>query len=228
MIELRPAAPTRDSERSNTPSSTCSSTSRSTRTSSSDSSSSEGTSSASRTPKIFYTPGYNLHDQLTAIPETRFHAAWLMLRHFHLMSYVSMDDARTEKSEGDCLSEAAGFDLVLWDCAVACLALSVKVGHLYFVPSSTDVVMQFHRDFLEPLIPVLSREYLRLAPHEISYENLEVSARLYRICSVLLSRYSDCAKRHSQCNQLSLWRFSSGYHGWLLVKSSFFAGRLGV
>ena len=48
------------------------------------------------------------------------------------MSYVSLDDVRIEKSEGDHLSEEAGFDLVLWDCAVACLALSVKVGHLYF------------------------------------------------------------------------------------------------
>ena len=34
---------------------------------------------------------------------------------------------------------------------------------------------QLHRDFLDPLFPVIVNEYLVVAPHEIKYEELEVS-----------------------------------------------------
>ncbi|KAG0703396.1 hypothetical protein DFH29DRAFT_803550, partial [Suillus ampliporus] len=50
---------------------------------------------------------------------------------------------------------------VTWDIALASLALCVK----------------FHRDFLTPLSPVYADEFLNLARHSISYEDLEVSQR---------------------------------------------------
>ncbi|KAF9484596.1 hypothetical protein BDN70DRAFT_797408 [Pholiota conissans] len=52
-------------------------------------------------------------------------------------------------------------NLLVWDIAVACLAISVK----------------FHRDFLDPLLPVFAREYLALAPHQLCLEDLESAHR---------------------------------------------------
>lgn len=54
--------------------------------------------------------------------------------------------------------EKEGRELVVLDISVACLSLSVK----------------FHRDFLEPLLPVYAHEYLALSPHGMSYDDLEV------------------------------------------------------
>lgn len=34
--------------------------------------------------------------------------------------------------------------------------------------------IKFHRDFLRPLLPVFADEYVNLAPHAISLEDLEV------------------------------------------------------
>ncbi|KAG1728382.1 uncharacterized protein EDB91DRAFT_1313973, partial [Suillus paluster] len=50
---------------------------------------------------------------------------------------------------------------VTWDIALGSLALCVK----------------FHRDFLAPLSPVCADEFLNLAQHSVSYEDLEVSQR---------------------------------------------------
>ncbi|KAG2122730.1 hypothetical protein DEU56DRAFT_719750, partial [Suillus clintonianus] len=50
---------------------------------------------------------------------------------------------------------------VTWDIALGSLALCVK----------------FHRDFLAPLSPVYAYEFLDLARHSVSYEDLEVSQR---------------------------------------------------
>ncbi|KAG1869693.1 hypothetical protein C8R48DRAFT_573130, partial [Suillus tomentosus] len=50
---------------------------------------------------------------------------------------------------------------VIWDTALASLALCVK----------------FHRDFLCPLSPVYAYEFLDLARHSMSYQDLEVSQR---------------------------------------------------
>lgn len=41
--------------------------------------------------------------------------------------------------------------------------------------SGYDTFRQFHRDSLEPLSPVYSREYQDLAPHRLSFSDLEVS-----------------------------------------------------
>ncbi|KAH7910085.1 hypothetical protein BJ138DRAFT_1194245 [Hygrophoropsis aurantiaca] len=54
-----------------------------------------------------------------------------------------------------------GRESVTWDIAIGCLALSVKL----------------HRDFLPPLNPVYASDFLELAPHEITHEDLEVTQR---------------------------------------------------
>ncbi|KAG1769955.1 hypothetical protein EV702DRAFT_1281971 [Suillus placidus] len=54
-----------------------------------------------------------------------------------------------------------GQEAVIWDTALGSLALCVK----------------FHRDFLGPLSPVYAYEFLDLARHSVSYQDLEVSQR---------------------------------------------------
>ena len=80
----------------------------------------------------------DLMDQLKNSPETRFHAAWLFLRFFYLT--MSPDRNRGPRNNARNLSRQSslnsnisastnqeGRDLIIWDIAVACLALSVKV-----------------------------------------------------------------------------------------------------
>lgn len=73
---------------------------------------------------------------------------------------------------GDAMTDR---EAVAWDCAIACLASSVKVRpHSIQVFNRLMRHRQFHRDFLEPLFPVVSSEYLLIAPHVMSHEDLEV------------------------------------------------------
>ncbi len=66
-------------------------------------------------------------------------------------------------------------EAVAWDCAIACLASSVKVRvHADLLFTCLMLHQQFHRDFLEPLFPVVSSEYLLVAPHVMSHQDLEV------------------------------------------------------
>jgi hypothetical protein len=65
---------------------------------------------------------------------------------------------------------------VIWDIAVGCLALSVKVGYLHqqICGNANLNGSQFHRDFLAPLYPVYALDFLSLAPHAMAYDDLEV------------------------------------------------------
>ena len=80
----------------------------------------------------------DLMDQLKNSPETRFHAAWLFLRFF----YITMSPDRNTgprnnsrnisrqssmNSNASAITNLEGRDLIIWDIAIACLALSVKV-----------------------------------------------------------------------------------------------------
>ncbi|KAF8968464.1 hypothetical protein BDZ97DRAFT_351854 [Flammula alnicola] len=113
----------------------------------------------------------NLQDQLQNSPETRFHAVWMFLRYFYLTMSPGLDSesrpsrasiSRTSSIDSDRSSvQEEGLGLVVWDIAVACLSVSVK----------------FHRDFLDPLLPVYAQEYLALAPHDLSHEDLESAHR---------------------------------------------------
>lgn len=78
----------------------------------------------------------DLMDQLKNFPETRFHAAWMFLRYFYLTMSPDLrtDNARNLSRQSSLHSNVSantnkeGRDLVTWDIAIACLALSVKVG----------------------------------------------------------------------------------------------------
>jgi hypothetical protein len=78
----------------------------------------------------------DLIDQLKNSPETRFHAAWLFLRFFYLTMSpdrntgnnarnISRQSSMNSNTSGSTNQE--GRDLIIWDIAIACLALSVKV-----------------------------------------------------------------------------------------------------
>ncbi|KIM43949.1 hypothetical protein M413DRAFT_25456 [Hebeloma cylindrosporum] len=115
-------------------------------------------------PKLIY----NLLDQLQNSPETRFHAVWMFLRFFYLTLSPALESYSTTKIADPILSPIVrtvlakdGLDLYLWDIAVACLSLSVK----------------FHRDFLEPLLPVYASEYVAIAPHALGLDDLENAHR---------------------------------------------------
>ena len=69
--------------------------------------------------KTAYSPG-DLYDLLSTSVETRFHAALLFLRYFLYVGIPSEDEAS--------ISENEDLETVIWDTAVACLALSVKVS----------------------------------------------------------------------------------------------------
>ena len=87
----------------------------------------------------------DLMDQLKNSPETRFHAAWMFLRYFYLtmspnpntgnprnLSHLSRQSSLNSNISASTNQE--GRDLIIWDIAVACLALSVKVKLLFLAP----------------------------------------------------------------------------------------------
>ncbi|KAG6809688.1 hypothetical protein H0H92_015146 [Tricholoma furcatifolium] len=90
----------------------------------------------------------NLHCQLSTSPETRFHAAYLFLRFFRAVERgnLSMETTTSTQCQWAHELDAHGKLLVTWDLALACLAISVK----------------YHRDFLDPLLPVYAWEFMRL------------------------------------------------------------------
>jgi hypothetical protein len=84
----------------------------------------------------------DLMDQLKNSPETRFHAAWMFLRYFYLTMSPNPNtgNARNLSRQSSLNSNISastnqeGRDLIIWDIAVACLALSVKVKLLFLAP----------------------------------------------------------------------------------------------
>ncbi|KAL6306976.1 hypothetical protein BKA93DRAFT_771786 [Sparassis latifolia] len=100
----------------------------------------------------------HLRDQLTTSEETRFHAAYLFMRYFLRVG----SGPESPKARGmDMILLREGREAVTWDVAVACIALCVK----------------FHRDALLPLYIILACEFLSIAPHSISNDDLEASQR---------------------------------------------------
>ncbi|KAI0672427.1 hypothetical protein C8Q78DRAFT_749412 [Trametes maxima] len=89
-----------------------------------------------------YSPG-DLYDILSTLPEVRFHAGYLFLRYASLVSPLDEPSSPTDELSDD----AEALEAVVWDVALACLALSVK----------------FHRDVLPPLDVIYADEFLALA-----------------------------------------------------------------
>ncbi|KAK7024032.1 hypothetical protein R3P38DRAFT_2956112 [Favolaschia claudopus] len=112
----------------------------------------------------------DLYDQLLSSPETRFHAVYLFMRYWYLLMADAKEKERIQLmqaaaavtgDDGDDEVPSMGWKLVVWDCCLACLAISVKM----------------HRDFLRPLEPVLAWEFEALAPHVVAYDDLELAHR---------------------------------------------------
>ncbi|OSC99673.1 hypothetical protein PYCCODRAFT_1372497 [Trametes coccinea BRFM310] len=106
-----------------------------------------------------YVPG-DLYDVLSTLPEVRFHAGHLFLRYFWLAGTPSLRHTPEQEDETR-EDDKNALEVVTWDIAVACLAISIK----------------FHRDVLYPLDIIYAHEYLALAPHELGFEDLENAQR---------------------------------------------------
>ncbi|KAK1219035.1 hypothetical protein PQX77_018263 [Marasmius sp. AFHP31] len=121
----------------------------------------------------------NLVQQLRTSPETRFMGAYNLMRFFWSLSVTSESHSHIKRHiESGKLSMPASqqtssslakslkldeelFLCSMWDAAVGCLALSVKM----------------YRDFLPPLFPVYSQVFEDMAPHATDYERLEDAQR---------------------------------------------------
>ncbi|KAI5120986.1 hypothetical protein M0805_000447 [Coniferiporia weirii] len=97
-----------------------------------------------------------LRDQLRTSPETRFHAIMLFSHYF-----MRVGDAMPIATEKETPLMTLGRQRISWDVAVSCLALAVK----------------FQRDFLSPLNPIYSHEFLVIAPHPMSHDDFEISQK---------------------------------------------------
>ncbi|KAF8129873.1 hypothetical protein EV363DRAFT_1450895 [Boletus edulis] len=109
--------------------------------------------------------GFDLYDQLVNSPQTRFHAAQLFHRYFALpeqaayWSEVCKYDRFERESSGT--HGDSEYERSVWDLAVACMALSVKL----------------HRDCLSPLRPVRAAEFLDMARYPMTHKMLELAQR---------------------------------------------------
>ncbi|KAH0835447.1 hypothetical protein J3R83DRAFT_9080 [Lanmaoa asiatica] len=109
--------------------------------------------------------GTDLYDQLTNSFQTRFHAAQLFHRYFLHPEKVQFwgEGCKHERLERESWGSHDGFDWErgVWDLAVACMALSVKL----------------HRDCLPPLGPVYAAEFLDMAPYSMTHKTFELAQR---------------------------------------------------
>jgi len=105
-------------------------------------SSTSGSSSSSSSGTSIDSQPSDLMDQLKNSPETRFHAAWMFLRYIYLTmspklsmgpKSISRNLSRQSSlnSNISASTDQEGRDLIIWDLAVACLALSVKVTFIF-------------------------------------------------------------------------------------------------
>ena len=132
---------------------------------------------------------YDLDDQLSTSPGTRFHAVYIFMR--YLLGVVAHESVLEPKSisnerhsqvakrehEDEKLGVHPHFledatRAVIWDIAVRCLALSAKVR--VTLPALVMAILygsQLHRD---ALAPVCTYNFLSLAPHSMACNDLEV------------------------------------------------------
>ncbi|TFY79720.1 hypothetical protein EWM64_g4290 [Hericium alpestre] len=127
--------------------------------------------SHTRKPSIY---SKDLYQQLLQHPDTRFLAAYIFGRYFlackggdsgcTIPDSSASPSAHNVKPVTDARRRADledGERRLVWDFALAAVALSVKV----------------QRDFLPPLCPIYIRDFLVLAPHEMSHDDLEAAQR---------------------------------------------------
>lgn len=79
----------------------------------------------------------------------------------------------------------AGEDMMIWDLAVGCLTLSVKVCILSILNMLSAAYSngKLHRDCWSPFVPIPNDEFQLLAPHELTYDDLEVRSPFFLLFS---------------------------------------------
>ena len=81
----------------------------------------------------------HLHEQLTSFPDTRWHAAQLFTRYFTRIGTTPASPATEEAGNKESAKIKLNFDdsetAFVWDVAVSCIALSVKVCLCHYVNS---------------------------------------------------------------------------------------------
>lgn len=186
----------------------------------------------------------DLHDQLSTSPETRFHAAYMFIRYLlravgdeyeeieSLVASQSLSRFETSSSDDEQVQPRHmehATKTIIWDVAVGCLALSVKVFaltdvSLFELLTDSIIALQLHRDFLLPLNPVYAMDFLAISPQDIAYDDLEVRIffcifLLYRSLTTTIS--ADITARHSESLRvLARSKYSTVVHGRTLVHSA--------
>jgi hypothetical protein len=123
-----------------------------------------------------YVSSADLYDQLMECPDTRFHAAYLFIRYFFLvvgepggnaqenvhsseagivkeeveeMNIIWPNDPKTDEfsNETEKVLAEEGREILTWDLAVGCLAISIKVSYssllLIIRPTSLNALRSF-------------------------------------------------------------------------------------
>jgi len=118
---------------------------------------------------------YDLHEQLTVHHDSRFLAA-LLLSLFFLPARGDLN-AVEQPDEAPCDELKEGKTKVIWDYAVAAIALAVKVqkiaSHILLILIRCRFT-QMHRDVFPPLKPIFACHFLAVARHKMGLEDLEV------------------------------------------------------
>lgn len=123
----------------------------------------------------------DLYEQLTTHHDTRFLAVLIFMSFFFSVSARTGEECHKVADYPDVGQRAVESDeiqkMVVWDYAVSAIALAVKVRPaVCFLDHDINLrVHQIHRDNLPPLRPIYARHFLAMAPHEMSFDDLEVT-----------------------------------------------------
>ncbi|KAI9566644.1 hypothetical protein HD554DRAFT_2174302 [Boletus coccyginus] len=150
---------------------------------------------------------HHLYDQLVNSRQTRFHAAQLFHRYFLLPQKVKYweEACKHERFEQESLESHSDSDCErgIWNLAVACMALSVKL----------------HRDCLAPLGPIFAAGFLDMAPHAMSHDTFELAQR--QVLYTFQFQLGSCTPQDvldELWNALSTLRRASAPIGWTAVQ----------
>lgn len=129
----------------------------------------------------------NLLDQLSTSPETRFHAAYMFLRYFYLIKGNPGSPGLFHLGKhGELRCSEEEFELVIWDIAVGCLALSVKVskpdvGFLI----RTLIVLLYH----STTATFWARFFLYTPPSSKNWHHMRYLTRIWRHVDLFSPKY---------------------------------------
>lgn len=133
----------------------------------------------------------DLADHLVESPETRFTALILLCRYMKRVGLFDRRVVQSHKERG--ANERRIKEDVLWESAVACLALSVKVRLACLNGALTALVdrplQQISSDAWAPRRPILSVSFQMLGSSFIPFSELEVRSPIDTCCSINLHKH---------------------------------------